>query len=78
MKTLDLLVQPSGYLILSWAIEGQGGTGHVNCQNNKYVIQLLSDMNYTHLVEDSLSLRSKISQRCFWFRETIMVFKKNE
>lgn len=26
------------YVILSWAIPGQGGTGHVNCRENYYII----------------------------------------
>ncbi len=30
-------------IILSWAVEGQGGTDHVNEQNNTVIVQVSSD-----------------------------------
>lgn len=62
----------SGLLILSWAVEGQGGLGHVNCRNNDYVKNILSE--YTFLEEESEKLRKECGVN--WFRGTLMVFRK--
>lgn len=61
-------------LILSWAIEGQGGTGHVNCRNNDYIISAIEAKG---LVFDPV-LSAELRQGVFlpWFANTIMVFKK--
>jgi hypothetical protein len=63
------------YIILSWAVLGQGGDGHVNCQNNDYIINEMFNRNYTLNLEYTNSLREKIN--LFWFRDTLMVFEKN-
>jgi len=34
-QTVHRHVKIGGYLMLSWAVEGQGGLGHVNCRNNE-------------------------------------------
>lgn len=66
----------SDLLILSWAIIGQGGDGHVNCQNNDYIIKQIENRGFKFDSEGSLKLRKAVS--CApWFRNTIMVFKKN-
>ena len=52
-------------IILSWAIPGQGGRGHVNEQSNEYIINQISE-----LLRKSASIS--------WFKNTIMVFKKNK
>jgi hypothetical protein len=63
------------YIILSWAVLGQGGDGHVNCQNNDYIINEMFNRNYTLNLEYTNSLREKIN--LFWFKDTLMVFEKN-
>ena len=75
VSNIDKTVKPGGTLVLSWAIVGQGGFGHVNCQNNPYVINLFTSLGYTYDSANSNILRK--SSSLWWFRNTIMVFKKN-
>ena len=63
----------SGILIISWAVEGQGGLGHVNCRNNDYVLNILSN-DYTFLENESEKLRNESG--LIWFKGTLMVFRK--
>jgi cyclopropane fatty-acyl-phospholipid synthase-like methyltransferase len=61
-------------IILSWAIVGQGGDGHINCQNNDYIKHIFHDLGYKNNLEDENYLRFNSSFS--WFRNTIMVFEK--
>jgi SAM-dependent methyltransferase len=76
LRTINRHVNPGGILILSWAVVGQGGLGHVNCQNNDYVIQLFTRMGYVYNQEYSQFLRNNVSNNAYWFRNTILVFNK--
>lgn len=62
-------------IVLSWAVEGQGGDGHVNCHNNDYIIKKFTDLGYT--LDDVWTdiIRSKASN-CYWFSDTLFVFRK--
>lgn len=62
------------YIVLSWAVEGQPGTGHVNCQNNDYIIGQMFYRGFKLLKGKSSFLRAYSS--LLWFRNTILVFKK--
>jgi len=64
------------FLILSWAVEGQPGYGHVNCKNNPEVISLFEKEGYILLEEDTLDARSVIDDTTPWFKNTILIFKK--
>jgi len=75
LRSVDRHVNPGGKLILSWAVVGQPGTGHVNCQNNDYVIQKFESMGYTYNLSESLELRNNVSN-AWWFRNTTLVFNK--
>jgi SAM-dependent methyltransferase len=75
VSNIDRHVRPGGTLVLSWAIVGQGGLGHVNCQNNDYVINLFENLGYKHDTVSSDLLRS--SSTLEWFPNTILVFTKN-
>jgi SAM-dependent methyltransferase len=61
-------------LILSWAVPGQVGEGHVNCQTNAYVIDKIEKRGFAHWQDASAVLRQVAS----WphFKNTIMVFRK--
>jgi hypothetical protein len=74
LDTIDRHVLPGGVLVLSWAVPGQGGLGHVNCQTNEYVRTLMTKRGYSSnsAVEDSLRKRATLQ----WFRNTILVFQK--
>lgn len=64
-------------LIISWAVEGQGGDGHVNCQNNDYIINEITKKGFTYDEKNTLRLRNSVSN-AVWFKETVMVFKKQK
>jgi hypothetical protein len=64
----------SNMVILSWAIEGQTGDGHVNCQNNDYIISEMDKRGFVYDETTSLNVRSK--NVVFWFKNTFMVFKR--
>lgn len=61
-------------IILSWAIKGQGGHGHVNEQNNDYIKAKFQNLGYINDIQNEQLLRSVAT--LFWFRNTIMVFRK--
>jgi hypothetical protein len=60
-------------VVLSWAVIGQPGIGHINCQNNEYVINEMRNRNFTYNHEESIKLRD--SSILCWFKNTIMVFE---
>lgn len=61
-------------IVLSWAVEGQGGDGHVNCKNNDYVINQMLTRGFKIEKEYTNFLRAQ--SRLPWFKNTIMYFKK--
>jgi len=61
------------YIVMSWAVIGQGGKGHVNCRDNKYIISAIERRNFVYLQEPSLFLRKSCG--ISWFKNTLMVFK---
>ena len=61
-------------IVLSWAVKGQPGDGHVNCQNNDYIKNKICSLGYTNDSDAENILRSKSS--LWWFKNTIMVFRK--
>lgn len=68
-------------IVLSWAIRGQGGDGHINCKDNWEVIEKIEPLGYTLDIEASAKLRiscSEYPKPCYWFKDTIMVFIKNQ
>ena len=74
---LDNLVSHcSNYLIISWALRGQGGYGHFNELNNDEVIPFITDMGFEYLEQESMDARSDIEDNFWYFRNSIMVFKK--
>ncbi|WP_245562228.1 hypothetical protein [Niabella aurantiaca] len=57
---------------MSWAIEGQGGDGHVNCRNNDYIIKEMRQRGFVEFEDAKLFLRSMASYS--WFKNSLMVF----
>jgi len=62
-------------LIISWAIEGQGGSGHVNCKNNDYIIGQITERGFKYNEKASNDLR-KAATNASWFSYTLLVFDK--
>ena len=61
-------------IILSWAIEGQGGHGHVNERNNEYVRGRIEALGYKSDPVAEFYLRYHATLG--WFKNTIMVFRR--
>lgn len=82
VEYMDLLLDNicnccDGYLILSWAVRGQGGFSHVNCMDNYEVIGMLQDKGFAFLWGPSREARAAIEDsHCQWFKNTVMIFKK--
>lgn len=62
-----------GMIILSWAVPGQAGDGHVNCQYNSHIIDEMHQRAYTLDEVATKALRNASS--LWWFKNTLMVFK---
>lgn len=62
-------------IVLSWAKKGQGGLGHVNEQNNDYIEAKMLELNWKRDFQAEEKLRLSTSPHCFWFRDTIMVYR---
>lgn len=63
-------------LIISWAVRGQGGTGHVNCLNNDEVIPLIEKRGFKFLADKTNNARSCIKTNCDWFNKSLFVFER--
>lgn len=66
-------------MILSWAILGQGGNGHINTHSSAYIISLLEALGYTH--DDALTEQFRRDgdshfDQYEWFKKSIMVFRQ--
>ena len=65
-------------LILSWALPGQGGTGHVNERDSNYVIPLLKKYGFVLHDENTLRIRDRAGQEINYFGQSLYVFRKTE
>ena len=63
-------------VVLSWAVPGQGGNGHVNPRPNKWVIDKMQARGFRHSLEMSDRLRKAASFS--WFKDTLMVFEREK
>ena len=66
----------SNYLIISWALRGQGGYGHFNELNNDEVIPEITKRGFEYLEDLSMDARKNVEDEFGYFRNTIMIFKK--
>ena len=62
-------------VILSWAVPGQGGVGHLNERSNEHVKGIFGSMGYRNDLEAENTLRAAVTD-CLWFRDTLMVFRR--
>lgn len=63
-------------VILSWAVPGQAGKGHVNCQPNEWVQARMSDMGYR--LNQKATDAGRAAAQFEWFRNTYMVFERTK
>lgn len=76
---LNNVCQFKGDIILSWALPGQAGVGHINCQSNDWVIAEMLKRNYRIVAVKTLKLREAVADcHCSWFRNTLMYFEPCE
>ena len=61
-------------IILSWAVPGQTGNGHINCQTNDWVIDKMKAKGFDYDAAASHQLRK--AAKFHWFKNTIMAFKR--
>ncbi len=75
-KTLidNIMRHAKNGIVLSWAVVGQGGKGHVNTRNNPYIKKIFAKHGWVNDVEAERSLRANSKLR--WFKNTIMVFRR--
>jgi predicted TPR repeat methyltransferase len=64
------------FLILSVAVDGQEGLGHVNCRSNEYVIDKLQSKGLKYNEHLTNEIRKEPENYVAYFRETLMVFEK--
>lgn len=64
----------SGCVLLSWAIEGQKGPGHINCRSNDYIIDQMKRRDFMYDPVTSNGLRECASLP--WFKNTLMYFTR--
>ena len=70
----NLIRHIDSHLITSWAIKGQGGDGHVNEQDEDYILNMYKEKGMVYQKEVSEALRNVATLS--WFKETIFVFEK--
>lgn len=63
-------------VVMSWAVEGQGGLGHVNCRNNDWVENKMKERGFWRDVYSEQQLRN--AAKIKWFKNTLMVYKKHD
>ena len=71
------LAAMSGHgIIVSWAVPGQGGYGHINERSNEYLISKFQKLGFIHDVSMSLAARDAVRKHA-WLRNTLMVLFKS-
>lgn len=74
---LDNVCSFGGDVLLSWAIPGQAGVGHINCQSNEWVIEQMESRGMKHVPEITAQLRETVvGCSCSWFKNTLMYFTR--
>lgn len=65
-----------GDIILSWAVPGQAGVGHINCRENRWVSEEMDRRGYKMNRGNSYELRMAVrGSHCSWFVNTLMYFE---
>lgn len=73
---LDNLTSFGGDVIMSWAVPGQAGHNHINCQSNLWVISQMSQRGYNLDAKLTDELREAVKDcSCTWFKNTLLYFR---
>lgn len=75
-RYLDVMAQGKREVLMSWAIPGQAGHGHVNCQPNEVIIAEMEKRGKRFNPEITQRLRDAVQGcHCSWFKDTLMYFE---
>lgn len=75
---LNNITRYSRDIVMSWAVPGQAGVGHINCQTNEWVAEQMAKRGYKHVAEKTKELREAVNGcHCTWFLNTLMYFTPN-
>lgn len=66
----------NSFLIMSWAIRGQEGFGHVNCLDNHEVIPLIESRGFKLMEKETEEVRNIDLTEAPWFKNTLLIFKR--
>ncbi len=69
-------VKQGGYLVLSWAHEGQQGDGHVNCKPAWWIIQEFNKVGFELDIAESDRARACVENHVAYLKENLFVFRK--
>lgn len=74
---LDNITQRAKTVIMSWAVPGQGGDGHVNERPNDYIIGKMRDKGFVLSAVKTAKARKAVEKSpLWWFKNTLMVFNR--
>lgn len=62
--------------VLSWAVPGQGGVGHVNEQPNEWVEAEMRRRGMDLQEEETAKIRAAVSGEAPWLRQSLMAFRR--
>jgi hypothetical protein len=63
-----------GLVVISWAVKGQGGHGHVNEQDSVHIIDKFHDLGFW--LNGGLTKHLRLMSSLWWFKSSIYVFEK--
>jgi hypothetical protein len=63
-------------IIMSWAVPGQLGDGHVNERDNSYIRSKFEALGYTEDLDAEKLFRKNC--KLWWFKKTMFCFRKND
>lgn len=72
----NLLRCAKHHMVLSWAIVGQAGRGHVNCRDNFWVIERLRAADWRVDVDATQRARNLDFGPWWWYKQSILCFKQ--
>ena len=72
----NLCNHAKSYMVLSWAVVGQDGCGHVNCQDNGHVIDRMKEHGFELMKPETDFLRRAEHCHCWYFQNSLMVFRR--
>lgn len=64
------------HLIISWALPGQPGIGHINCQSQVYITSEIERRGFEFLPMETENARAHVDKNTDWFERTLLIFKR--